>query len=117
MGSFGDNAFPYPRFLKVPFVFVPKGAPRPLEWMAEHPGFVTFAATFVPRRQTTPPQDAVPEAEADTVVHGLDRSAHPSGRPDDDIRRVVPPARPLLSSPPDTRPAWLRRIVPPPAPR
>ena len=117
MGSFGDNAFPYPRFLKVPFVFVPKGAPRPLEWMAEHPGFVTFAATFVPRRQTTPPQDSVPEPEADTVVHGLDRSAHPFGRTDDDIRRVVPPARPLLSSLPDTRPAWLRRIVPPPGPR
>jgi hypothetical protein len=38
-----------PNTLRVPFVFVPHGAPMPLEWMAEHPGWVRFPATFVPR--------------------------------------------------------------------
>ncbi len=47
----GDPRFPYPRFLRVPFIFVPHGAPPPLEWMAEHPGWVKFPATFIPHAQ------------------------------------------------------------------
>ncbi|WP_284943942.1 AHH domain-containing protein [Acidisoma cladoniae] len=52
--------------LRVPFVFIPRGAPRPLEWMAAHPGWVKFPATFVPRRvqSTTPAPTAAPQATA-----------------------------------------------------
>jgi hypothetical protein len=35
--------------LRVPFIFVPHGAPKPVEWMAAHPGWVSFSATFHPR--------------------------------------------------------------------
>jgi hypothetical protein len=38
-----------PNTLVVPFIFVPHGHPLPLEWMHEHPGWVRFPATFVPR--------------------------------------------------------------------
>jgi hypothetical protein len=47
-----DRSFPYPRFLKVPFMFVPDGcsdAPEVAQWKADHSGWVTFRATFVPR--------------------------------------------------------------------
>jgi hypothetical protein len=36
--------------LRIPFIFVPRGAPMPREWMAAHPGWVKIPATFVPRR-------------------------------------------------------------------
>ena len=35
--------------LESPFLFVPHGAPEPVEWMRKHPGWVKFPATFVPR--------------------------------------------------------------------
>ena len=35
--------------LKVPFVFVPHGAPEPTEWLANHRDFIKLPATFVPR--------------------------------------------------------------------
>ncbi len=38
-----------PNTLVVPFIFVPHGHPLPIEWMREHPGWVRFPATFVPR--------------------------------------------------------------------
>jgi hypothetical protein len=38
-----------PNTLVVPFIFVPHGHPLPIEWMHEHPGWVRFPATFVPR--------------------------------------------------------------------
>ena len=139
MWNFGDNEFPYPSFLKVPFVFVPKGNPPPLDWMAEHPGFVTFAATFVPRSQPGPP----PEAEPETVFAPHEQPSPepaPSRRLRDDLWRIVPqpmmeadprlarpfPDRLLKIVPPprarlprlrDTWPEWLRRILPPPGPR
>ena len=43
-GDDGDG----PDELRVPFVFVPTGAPDPVEWMARHPGWVRFPATFKP---------------------------------------------------------------------
>jgi hypothetical protein len=68
MSDFDDTAFPSPRILRLPFVFVPDGAPTPLEWMAAHPGFVTVPARFLPRPQPAPaselataPEPAPPE--------------------------------------------------------
>ena len=59
MSDSNDHVLPYPRLLRVPFVFVPDGAPPPLEWMAAHPGFVTFAARFVPRPERSSPPEPV----------------------------------------------------------
>lgn len=139
MGSFGDSEFSYPRFLKVPFVFVPSGNPLPLEWMAEHPGFVRFAATFRPRPEAEPPPELdaqvaaapleTPEPQAGPVRHARDHIwrivplAMTEGDPrlarpfPDRLLKIVPPPRPLLPPLPDTRLAWLCRIVPPPGPR
>ena len=118
MWNFGDNEFPYPSFLKVPFVFVPKGNPPPLEWMAAHPGFVTFAATFVPRSHPTP----LPEAEPGAVFaphEAPQPEAAPVQRLRDDfpdrLLEVVPPPQAQLPPPPDMRPRWLHRLLPPPA--
>ncbi|MCW3474313.1 AHH domain-containing protein [Limobrevibacterium gyesilva] len=38
-----------PDSLDTPFLFVPHGAPEPIEWMARHPGWVKFPAVMVPR--------------------------------------------------------------------
>jgi hypothetical protein len=35
--------------LKVPFIFVPHGAPEPTAWLANHRDFIKLPATFVPR--------------------------------------------------------------------
>lgn len=61
------ESFPYPRYLRVPFIFVPHGAPMPLDWMAEHPGWVKISATFVPRAAPEPewPAGEVPVFEAE----------------------------------------------------
>lgn len=50
--SIEPNQPPPLHCLKLPFIFVPHGAPPPLDWIAEHPGAVTVPATFLPR----PPQ-------------------------------------------------------------
>ena len=39
----GAPRFPSSRYLRVPFVFVPKGNPLPFYWMAANPGFVALA--------------------------------------------------------------------------
>jgi len=35
--------------LKLPFIFVPHGAPEPTEWLSHHPDYIKLPATFVPR--------------------------------------------------------------------
>ena len=35
--------------LKLPFIFVPHGAPEPTEWLANHRDYIKLPATFVPR--------------------------------------------------------------------
>jgi hypothetical protein len=81
-----DTADPNdPNTLVVPFIFVPHGCPLPVEWMAEHPGWVRFPATMVPRDPTpgdngpqwnmqvdfpdepTPPDTPTGAADADVV--------------------------------------------------
>jgi hypothetical protein len=57
-----------PDQLRVPFAFIPHGAPLPLEWMAAHPGWVKFPATFVPRAQASlPTKTAAPGAPAPRI--------------------------------------------------
>ncbi len=36
--------------LAVAFVFVPRGAPDPVDWKAQHPGWVSLPATFTAHR-------------------------------------------------------------------
>ncbi|MBV8402536.1 MAG: hypothetical protein JOZ17_28025 [Acetobacteraceae bacterium] len=40
--------------VRIPFCFVPHGAPEPTEWMARHPGWFKIPATFVPRSEPVP---------------------------------------------------------------
>lgn len=91
--------------LRVPFVFVPHGAPKPVEWMAAHPGWVSFPATFRPRPKLTsadvhdleaPFLDARPEeVQAPVKAERSDwpRSAAPPSRPNH-----MPPLPPALDS-------------------
>src|SRR5580704_16729897 len=57
--------------LKVPFVFVPHGAPEPTEWLANHRDFIKLPATFVPRGhsgdQANPSSDGPPPIRHRTV--------------------------------------------------
>jgi hypothetical protein len=83
MDDFGRQ-FPYPRYLKVPFIFLADGEPEPPEWTQfkrDYPGWVMFRATFVPEPSPVldaePKQHHVPnsqqmteaEAEADYWAH------------------------------------------------
>ena len=38
--------------LKLPFIFVPQGAPEPTEWLASRPDHIKLPATFVPRARS-----------------------------------------------------------------
>ena len=70
-----------PGDLRVPFIFVPHGAPDPVEWKAAHPGWVRFPATFVPRKPQPDGPAAMPVAQigaaessawlADDVLAGI----------------------------------------------
>ena len=40
--------------VRIPFCFVPHGAPEPTEWMARHPGWFKIPATFIPRGNWPP---------------------------------------------------------------
>lgn len=39
---------------QVPFLFVPHGQTPPADWLARHPGWISFPATLVPRREGNP---------------------------------------------------------------
>jgi hypothetical protein len=65
MSDPGDTAFPSLRLLRLPFAFVPDGAPPPLDWMAAHPGFVTLPARFLPRPQPGAPPESAPGPETE----------------------------------------------------
>ncbi len=60
---------------RIPFCFVPHGAPEPTEWMTRHPGWFKIPATFVPRG-AWPPASAAPAA--DEGIRVADRSAYRS---------------------------------------
>jgi hypothetical protein len=61
-----DRQFPYPRFLKLPYIFWPDGTPEPPEWAefkADYPGYVIFRATFVPTPQQVLEPQPQPQPE------------------------------------------------------
>ena len=43
-----------PNMLRVPFIFVKRGEPPPLRWMAEHPGYLKVPAIMVPHGAPPP---------------------------------------------------------------
>jgi hypothetical protein len=60
-----DPRFPCPRYLKVPFAFVPDGNPPPLQWMRDNPNYVTVRGVFIPHppSETGTASEPRPEAE------------------------------------------------------
>jgi hypothetical protein len=75
-----DRQFPYPRYLKVSFIFLADGEPEPPEWAQfkrDYPGWVTFQGWFVPdeppvldaepERQHVPNAEPMTEAEAEAA--------------------------------------------------
>lgn len=84
--------------LRVPFIFVPHGAPKPVEWMAAHPGWVSFPAKFRPR-----PMPASRDS-ADLETRSLQ-----TWREEDQAPGMVP-------QPDWQRPDWQRPAAPPPRP-
>ena len=60
--------------LKIPFIFVPHGAPDPSEWLASHPDYIKLPATFVPRGRGdggTSPSSGRPSAGQRRTIDGL----------------------------------------------
>ena len=54
--------------VRIPFCFVPHGAPEPTEWMARHPNWFKIPATFVPRSEP-PPVPAAPGRDKPLPIH------------------------------------------------
>lgn len=89
--------------LRVPFVFVPHGASKPVEWMAAHPGWVSFPATFRPRPMPASRDSADLETRSLQAWREEDQAPIPARRPDWH-RQVVPqppPPRPPVLGPAD----------------
>lgn len=82
-----------PDDLQTPFLFVPHGAPEPVEWMRKHPGWVKFPATFVPRAAA-----AVRTIPGTNRPWPLDKRGQPWPR-----SRFGQPLRPLDEYPPGVR--------------
>jgi hypothetical protein len=87
MDDFGRQ-FPYPRYLKVPFIFLADGEPEPPEWAQfkrDYPGWVIFRGSFTPsppepepEQQHVPNTEPMTEAEAEAAywAHHDAQSAH-----------------------------------------
>jgi hypothetical protein len=135
----GDPRFPSSRYLRVPFIFVPKGSPPPLEWMREHPQYLRVLGFFTPRpppepnmglepqpgaegQAEPPPEKLVLEVVIDYAGKWTIRPVEPltprpaprsePSRPQDPEPEVEPEPPP---PPARERPAW-QRVVPPPGP-
>ena len=79
--------------LQAPFLFVPHGAPEPMEWMRRHPVWVKFPAPFVPRVPA-----AVRTIPGTDRPWPLDKRGQPWPR-----SRFGQPLRPLDEYPPGVR--------------
>jgi hypothetical protein len=127
----GDPRFPSSRYLRVPFIFVPKGRPPPLEWMREHADHITVSGFYTPPTPPEPNMGLEPQPGAEgqaepspeTPIYLVDFDA--SGRWA--IARPVPPLTPRpapQTEPPSTwpqkpEPAGWQSPIPPadPPPR
>jgi hypothetical protein len=92
-----DRQFPYPRYLKVPFIFWADGTPEPPEWAQfkrDYPGWVVFRGWFVPEppAELEPEQPALPGglsyAEATRLFVAACHSASAHAQPE--LQRAVP---------------------------
>jgi hypothetical protein len=104
--------------LKLPFIFVPHGAPEPTEWLANHRDWIKLPATFVPRGrsgdQANPSSDGPPPIQHRTV-DGLAAASGPTA-PRPSSRSAMSDAMPAAtnqtpapaSSPGDPIAAYLR---------
>ena len=109
-----DRQVPYPRFLKVPYIFWPDGTPEAPEWAqfkADYPGWVQFRATFAPTPhpvQTPEPQPEVAVSEQTLAEPGPLEQTSPDARPRPGHLRQIPPPSMTISPrvPPPRRPFW-----------
>jgi hypothetical protein len=119
MDDFGRQ-FPYPRYLTVPFIFVPDGndgCPELAQFKRDYPGWVTFRATFTPT--STPILEPAPQPELAVLEKPAAESepvkqSGPDARPRPEHLRQIPPATISSGSRP-TGPHH-RSAAPPPVP-
>ncbi len=72
--------------VRIPFCFVPHGAPEPTEWMARHPNWFKIPATFVPRGNW-PREPAAAKPDNSGGARVADRSAYRSdAKPPSELR-------------------------------
>src|SRR5208337_4197172 len=64
--------------LKLPFIFVPHGAPEPTEWLASHHDWIKLPATFVPRAHGDRQADRVAGAHPPAQRSSTDGQTAPS---------------------------------------
>ncbi|MCB8874427.1 hypothetical protein [Acidisoma silvae] len=95
--------------LRVPFVFVPDGAPMPQEWLAAHPGWVKFRATFRPKPWSRPAASAN-QPEQETVLVTDDDQRLPA------LQTVMRLHAPRLPREPPNLPPRLAPSTNPPTP-
>jgi hypothetical protein len=136
-----QKTFPYQSWLRVPFVFVPKGSPPPLEWMAAYPNYVMIPAVFIPRpsaeadraleprpeaegQADPPPEEPTFLVEIDYAGNFIARPVAPltlrpapwTEPPPAPLTEEAPAPEPEVEPEPPPRPDYLR-CVPPPEPR
>jgi hypothetical protein len=96
-----DDPFGGPDDLKTEFVFVNRGDPPPLDWMARHPGWVRFPAVMIPRdsphhpdNRAYPPVSRVSAREGDEAENAGDSPdpASVSAPPREGRYMPMPPA-------------------------
>jgi len=86
--------------LKLPFIFVPHGAPEPTEWLANHRDWIKLPATFVPRGRSSR------QTGWEVPVHPLAQGSStdgPAGSPN--LERPVPQAQSAMFSETQSMPA------------
>jgi hypothetical protein len=106
-----DRQFAYPRYLTVPFIFVPdgnEGGPELAQFKRDYPGWVTFRATFTPT-----PQPVLESESAMVQRQALGPTEWAEPEPWAEAEAPAPEVPPAAT---DRRPERIRKVVPPPEP-